>query len=338
MRRKLVSYFRNKGFSMVGAVTAAGLVGGLALMFAQMTKNQMISQKKVEMEAEIVAVSQRIVRALYDGNACRYTLSTHSNPTSIPVISNGVTLSLREIRSKNDKVVFKVGSTYGNGLVKIHSLKLLNPAVTGNSAEAKLEVVMEKMSRAITGYKKKVKKYPLTLTLGTGGVLSSCISDVSPGSMCADLGGTWNNISGTCSFSSSLGACPPDEYFKGQATDGSMDCGDPFFNTLCSSRQYLQGVAPGGYPSCKNLPSCPSGKYLKGFKLDGTGDCKDLPSGGTNPLASLSLYEWAGRDLARWFFRLCRSTDIHDLVAFIVSDRSRWKRVSCGESTDGIRY
>ena len=288
MRRKLVGYFRNRGFSMVGMLVAAGLIGGLALMFANMTRNQMASQKRIETEAEITAVTQRIVRTLYDGDACRHTLSTHSNPSSLPVISNGATLNLGSIRSKNDKEVFKRGSTYGNGLVKIRSLKLLSPAVTGNSAEAKLEVVMEKVSRAITGYKKKKKEYPLTLTLGTGNRLSGCVSDVSPAGMCADLGGTWDNTALTCSFSGSLGQCNPDEYFRGLASDGTMICADPLLYATCPSGKYLQGLAPGGHPVCVNLPSsanplvsvnsCPGDKFLKGFDSGGSPVCADLPT------------------------------------------------------------
>ena len=256
-------------------------------MFANMTRNQMASQKRIETEAEITAVTQRIVRTLYDGDACRHTLSTHSNPSSLPVISNGATLNLGSIRSKNDKEVFKRGNTYGNGLVKIHSLKLLSPAVTGNSAEAKLEVVMEKVSRAITGYKKKKKEYPLTLTLGTGNRLSGCVSDVSPAGMCADLGGTWDNTALTCSFSGSLGQCNPDEYFRGLASDGTMICADPLLYATCPSGKYLQGLAPGGHPVCVTLPpptsnpaislNCPAGKVLTGIS-SGSPVCADLPT------------------------------------------------------------
>ena len=84
---------------MVGALAAAGLVGGLALMLAQLTREQMGTQKRIETEAEITAVSQRIVRTLYDGDACRNTLSTWSSPSGLPVIANGVDLTLRSVRS-----------------------------------------------------------------------------------------------------------------------------------------------------------------------------------------------------------------------------------------------
>ena len=298
MRRKLVGYFRNRGFSMVGMLVAAGLIGGLALMFANMTRNQMASQKRIETEAEITAVTQRIVRTLYDGEACRHTLSTHSNPSSLPVISNGATLTLGSIRSKNDKEVFKRGNTYGNGLVKIHSLKLLSPAVTGNGAEAKLEVVMEKVGRAITGYKKKKKEYPLTLTLGTGNRLSGCVSDVSPAGMCADLGGTWDNTALTCSFSGSLGQCNPDEYFRGLASDGTMICADPLLYATCPSGKYLEGLNPGGSPICKNLPTAPNPLAALGCAdgqtvvwSGGSPVCADLPA----TTSSSTVTEVAGK-------------------------------------------
>ena len=282
---------------MVGVLSAAGIMGGLALVLANLAKEQMGTQKRIETEAEITAVSQRIVRTLYDGDACRHTLSTHSNPASLPVISDGTTLTLGSIRSGKDKVVFESGNTYGNGLVKIHSLKLLSPAVTGDSAEAKLEVVMEKVSRAIKGYDKKKKEYPLTLNLGTGNRLSGCISDVRTVSsvvsekVCTDIGGTWDAAATSCSLPSSLSnaLCPEFYYLRGFDSGGNQVCHAPLNNAICGGTQYLQGLDPSGFNICRYFPSCPNGKYLRGFKSDGSGDCRDLPTPASpaNPVANV---------------------------------------------------
>ena len=48
MRRKIIIFLKTnkRGFSMVGVLTAAGLLGGLALMLANLTRQQHVTPEK----------------------------------------------------------------------------------------------------------------------------------------------------------------------------------------------------------------------------------------------------------------------------------------------------
>ena len=299
---------KDRGFSMVGVLVAAGMAGGLSLFLAEMAKNQSQVQKRIETEAEVTAISQRIVRTLYDADACKHTLSTHATPASLPVIAAGTTLNINSIRSKQDKEVFKKDNTYGNGLVKIHSLKLLNPVITGNRAEAKFEAVFEKVNKSFTGYNKKTKEYPLTLNLGTGNRLTGCVSDVSAVSeavtqkVCTDIGGNWISLSKTCNIPDPVAnkRCVGGRVLVGFDGGGNPRCAIPHANKRCTTAgQVVTGFDVNGLPECAvpssaALPNalkdqeCGTGQVLKGFQ-GGTQVCvNDQQGSGTpaNPVAN----------------------------------------------------
>ena len=311
MKRKMVNFMKDRGFSMVGVLVAAGMAGGLSLFLAEMAKNQSQVQKRIETEAEVTAISQRIVRTLYDADACKHTLSTHATPASLPVITAGTTLNINSIRSKQDKEVFKKGSIYGNGLVKIHSLKLLNPVITGNRAEAKFEAVFEKVNKSFTGYNKKTKEYPLTLNLGAGNRLTGCVSDVSAVSeavtqnVCSDIGGNWISSSKTCNLPDPVAnkRCWGGRVLLGFDAGGNPRCAIPHANKRCTTAgQMVTGFDNNGFPECaapssSALPNalkdqeCGAGQVLKGFQGGAQVCVNDQQGSGTpvtppNPVAN----------------------------------------------------
>ena len=106
----------------MGALAAAGILGGLAMVFAQLTKQQMQAQKA---ETGVEIVSQRVVRTLYDGKACINTLGAGKN------IAPGASFPLDAIKNKDDQVVYQAltadpnAPSYGNRLLKVASLKLV---------------------------------------------------------------------------------------------------------------------------------------------------------------------------------------------------------------------
>ena len=120
---------KKKGMSIVTVLVAAGHdAGGLAQSsWLEMTKQQMQTQKKSETGVEVVAMSQRIVRTLYDGDACLNTIGAGT------AISAGDSITVNAIKNKDGEDVYKSldndpnAPAYGNRLLKVKSLKVKVP-------------------------------------------------------------------------------------------------------------------------------------------------------------------------------------------------------------------
>ena len=213
--RAILSLLKNtRGFSMVGVIAAGGLLGGLALIMAEIMKQQMMVQKRAETGVEVVAISQRIVRTLYNGDACKFTLS--SDTGSLPTVTHMQDIPIGAIKNKDNKNIFVPRNTYGNRLIKIDTLKVIEPSVnsSGDQAEAKLEVVMLKESGAITGYKKVTKTFDMTLVLDpTSNTVTHCNADAGGmvSAVCLGMGGTYDkNRNPKCLLIANLD-CPSGE-------------------------------------------------------------------------------------------------------------------------------
>ena len=69
------NHLRNDhGFSIVGVLVAAGMLGGLSLYLATVTRQQHVTQRKAETGAELVGLHHKIIAVLYDSDACLATL------------------------------------------------------------------------------------------------------------------------------------------------------------------------------------------------------------------------------------------------------------------------
>ena len=64
----------NKGFSIVGVLIAAGMMGGLALFLADMTRRQHTTQRQAETGTEITQLQHKILSVFYDGDSCPQTM------------------------------------------------------------------------------------------------------------------------------------------------------------------------------------------------------------------------------------------------------------------------
>ena len=84
-----------RGFSIVGVIVAAGMLGGLALFLANITREQHVTQRKAETGVEITALQRKILSVLYDGEACTATLGPDS---FLPLGSS--TRSLTQLKNK----------------------------------------------------------------------------------------------------------------------------------------------------------------------------------------------------------------------------------------------
>ena len=229
-------------------MVAAGMMGGLALLLAQLTKEQVATQKKAETGVEIVSISQRVLRALYDGSACLNTLGA-GTPIAVG------TISVNSIQDKNNRALFTVGQTYRNRLVKIASINLKVADASGGQAEAVLQVEMSRESRAFSGQRLVTKSFPLTLELDASDNLTACTPQtamVEPvvQSMCGIYGGStaWDTTNRECN----LGICSGAGFMRGFRPSSGGMCDTPNFERTCPERESLVGFQ-GGVPQCSAL-------------------------------------------------------------------------------------
>ena len=237
----------------MGVIIGAGMMGGLALMLAQMTKQQHQLQKKAETGVEVVALSQRIMRTLYDGDACMQTLGTG---TAIDTTAGAPPLNVGAIKNKNGRDIVVTGDTYGNRQLKVSSIRVTDPIRTGDTAEAKLRVVMERTSRAYKGEKTVTKDFDLTLNLDTSANPPTLVGCATGGgeliAMCNALGGTWGG--GKCALAPppspkpTTGSCGAGEAMTG--VDGN---GDAVCVALSAGQAMAPGVPPGCFPKKSEL-------------------------------------------------------------------------------------
>ena len=195
-----------RGMSIVGVLVAAGMMGGLALFLADMTKRQHESQKKAESGAEAVSLQQTVSSLLNDGKACGETLKG-ANISGIP--SSGTPVA--GIKNRSGTVVVNSGKI--NNLLEV-SFTLKNPNIpsgTGTrTGNVEIEMVIKKLSRAVVMGKTVAKSIPLTVEVDASGNLLGCSSTLDSQAlniklavkkdMCTEIGGIWNISGKSCSI------------------------------------------------------------------------------------------------------------------------------------------
>ena len=197
-----------RGFSIVGVIVAAGMLGGLALFLANITREQHVTQRKAETGVEITALHRKILSVLYDGEACTVTLGPDS---FLPLGTS--TRSLTQLKNKAGTAVVETGVEVNN-LLEVESITLKNArGSTGLTREVDMEFVIKKTSKAITGYDKHVKTYPLTVELKSlPNTIARCHHTLDAKeegikeAMCIGLGGAFAAASGSVPSTCSLDA------------------------------------------------------------------------------------------------------------------------------------
>ena len=185
------------GFSMIAVIMAAGAISGLALVLANLNKQQAVIQRKVRTHFEVESVSNTILRLLFDSRACTHTVGFNSNLTeNRPVTS---------IKNSNGTTMYNTVKKYSNNRLKIETITLKKVNIDSPaSGTANLEVVFRKIGQAVKGYDKIVKKYPLALDLNPSAKLASCYSDhqfimsTVTNSSCSQVNGFIDPLTGKC--------------------------------------------------------------------------------------------------------------------------------------------
>ena len=290
---------------MVGVLVAGGLIGGLALVLAELNTQQTVTQKKIDTGVEVNALFQQIERTMQDADACRNTVlggtiapspAPPPSPT-LPTIAPAVAITIGAIKSAANRDLVVTGNTYGNRLLSVTSQTLrVNPApfpTGGGDVRGALEVVMTRESRVYTGQKTVTKRVLLVLKVDNANRLTGCQYDETAQAdsirkrMCEDIAkwpppasptppppSPWDPVAKRCN----LGVCSANEMMKGFDSTGKacrvaipdMRCNDP--------REVMVGIKlVGGVlkPECKRAAdgSCLGRKYndVKNSLPEGTG-------------------------------------------------------------------
>ena len=285
---------RIRGFSMVGVLTAGGLMGGLSLFLAQMAKEQHKTQKRAETGVEITALSNLVVNTLSDGVACKNTVESGG---SAPAISPGAAVTVPELRGKGtplsaSRILLESGKTYGNRLVKISSMRLVVPAgatIVDDQTGGDFEVVFERVSRVYTGQKTVTKSFPVTLELDPSNSFKGCRSTFDSVAMevkkkiCSELGGVWTDATGKCGKLVAGKVCPAGRIMEGFDSGGNVRCVASHANRRCAGK-VVTGFDSNGVAECVSFRDvvkgmgCGDGEVV-GFDSGGDPACVTLTAG-----------------------------------------------------------
>ena len=223
----------SQGFFLLGIIVAGGLISGLGLVLAEFSKQQQVVKVKAETAVELINLSQRISAELYNQETCKNTIGTGvvltplGGPWPYPIPS---------IKNSRNESIIDVGGKYGNGLLKIHSMKLKSPTVNANKVEAKFVVIFEKASKAIKGDNKAIREYPLSLEVDASDKLVACNADVDgdvasmKSKLCIELGGVWNEPLKSCKAPDDSSKkkedmeCPGNSLMAGFDSRGQLRC------------------------------------------------------------------------------------------------------------------
>ena len=192
----------NKGMSILSVIIAAGMMGGLALFLADMTKRQHVTQRRSETGAEVVALQHKILSVLYDGESCTETLGPNINFSSV------AGTQINQLKNREGRVVLttdptNTGSHDINRLLRVNSMTLKNPQGTGKTREVDMEVALKKLGTANAGME-TVKTFTITVELDASDKIVRCHHALDAKEqalkerVCLAMGGLWS--SNSCSL------------------------------------------------------------------------------------------------------------------------------------------
>ena len=198
MKRCFCHSMNNRGFSIMGAIVAAGMMGGLALFLVKMTNQQQSEQKKAETRTELSAIHQKILTVLHDGQSCTETLGRGA------ILADGDRIP--KLKNREGEVVLEEGKAY-NRLLKVESMKIKKIHGSGaKTRELDIEIIFKRKGKANSGYDKVAKTFSITVELATvtpSMTLARCHHALDAKEqglkerMCVDMGGEMVSIPGT---------------------------------------------------------------------------------------------------------------------------------------------
>ena len=199
--------------------------------------------------------------------ACRRWVPALAIDTS----SGAPPLNVSAIKNKNGRDIVVTGNIYGNRLLKVSSIQVTDPVLSGDTAEAKLKVVMERTNRAYTGEKTVTKDFELTLNLDTSANPPTLVGCATGGgeliAMCNALGGTW--AGGNCALAPPPEPTIPDVSCGADKVLTGFSGGNP----VCVEQASVASSSPGSENPCS------AGEAWMGNNADGDVVCTRLSAG-----------------------------------------------------------
>ena len=304
--------------SIVGVLMAAGMMGGLALFLADMTKRQHVTQRRSETGAEVVALQHKILSVLYDGESCTETLGTNINFSSV------AGTQINQLKNREGRVVLTADPTNTgnhdiNRLLRVNSMTLENPQGTGRTREVDMEVAIKKLGTANAGME-TMKTFTITVELDASDKIVRCHHALDAKEqavkerVCVAMGGLWSSnscslanlfrqdcerMTGTASaWNSSTKTCSIDNLLQPLRSGISTNSGNITANKndlsshVADTSIHGGTVAPSGNQGVSVAgKKCPGAdEVLQGFDSAGDVICTKMAAG-THPAGNDCFYK-----------------------------------------------
>jgi prepilin-type N-terminal cleavage/methylation domain-containing protein len=149
----------DRGFTLIEVMIAAALLGGLSLVFMQLTKDTTKSSAKYQMDSDITLTTNEINAILSDPQKCITTLATIASPTNID----------------GKFLITTAGAPaqgYGNAGIKITNYTL---TVAGNNGNLAIAYENKNILKGTSGPNSIIKNINLYVE-GTPGAITKCRS------------------------------------------------------------------------------------------------------------------------------------------------------------------
>lgn len=197
---------KQSGFSLVEVLIVAGLLGGLALVIANINTDMSRTIRRAESTSEIVNIHSAISQILLAGRGCVNTLAGQ-NVTA--------TFNINAIRSQTDPPydVFTVGESYGQDRAQINYIRvapdgpLTQSTPTERTGNITVTVGYERISNAQMGTPYTIdREINLQVITNNAGVLQECFSaeynaiETARQLACEAIEGTYDPITGDCAL------------------------------------------------------------------------------------------------------------------------------------------
>ena len=155
-----------RGFSLVQTLVGAGIIGGLSLVAAQLTKQGTDNKLVADANYGIIDLTGRIQTLVSNNSSCTQSFTPYS------VAPNG-TVNISALKNTTGNDVYAVNGKYSENKVRINGMTF-----TRTAKNSVLSVTMEKLIAGKTNAPSLIKKDFFINAEWTGNTLASCASDI----------------------------------------------------------------------------------------------------------------------------------------------------------------